>query len=159
MLRTCWPMVKNFKCSYKLNVMARCLCTYGACRETMSLNLLRRDDGKLAYIHNHHTPIRGDGGDRAERRSHSNVWLQVTWRVTTRHLLRTIYIRIHSQAFATAMINNDGATHLLRYPRRIHECCQISAAKIFSCSIVYDVSSCSDHDSTYSIRYCCYLWR
>jgi hypothetical protein len=51
----------------------------------MSLNLLRRDDGRLAYIHNHHTPIRGDRGDRAERRSHSNVWLQVTWRVITRH--------------------------------------------------------------------------
>jgi hypothetical protein len=78
-------MVENFKLSYKPNVMARCLCTYGACRETMSLNLLRRDDGKLAYIHNHHTPIRGDGGDRAERRSHSNVWLQVTLQVTTRH--------------------------------------------------------------------------
>jgi hypothetical protein len=51
----------------------------------MSLNLLRRDDGRLAYIYNHHTPIRGDRGDRAERRSHSNVWLQVTWRVITRH--------------------------------------------------------------------------
>lgn len=34
---------------------------------------------------NNLTPTRGDGGDRAERRSHSNVWLQAAWRATTRH--------------------------------------------------------------------------